>query len=295
MTVLHPPDAGRGRSVLKLGDTVCGFVISAEGGDISAPVIREPDGSFFQKRLGPPVIEPIVLTFDLSLDKVVYGWIAEFWNGKVSARSGSLISVDLNGQAKSELAFEHATIASTEVPAMDGASKTPCRLTVRLNAENTRRVPASGAVTGPIKPSKPWLPSNFRLEIEGLETKRVSRVEPLTAVADKGGIDFGDVRVLLSPDEAKAWSNWHKSFVVDGAGDEKSGALTFLTPDLRTELGEVTLRGLGIHRLALGPVPDRAEQIPRLAAELYCERMELAIHGSREPAVAAAAEAHSSA
>jgi hypothetical protein len=295
MTVLHPPDAGRGRSVLKLGDTVCGFVFSAEGGDISAPVIREPDGPFFRKRLGPPVIEPIVLAFDLSLDKVVYDWIAEFWKGNVTSQSGSVISVDLNGQAKSELAFEHATITATEVPAMDGASKTPCRLTVRLHAEKTRRVPASGAVTGPIKPSKPWLPSNFRLEIEGLETKRVSRIEPLTAVADKGGIDFGDLRVLLSPDEVKAWSNWHKSFVVDGTGDERSGALTFFTPDLRTELGEVTLRGLGIHRLVPGPVPDQAGQVARLAAELYCERMELAVHGSREPAVAAAAEAHSSA
>src|SRR5215217_3423739 len=193
MTVLHPPDAARGRSVLKLGDTVCGFVVSAEGGDISAPVIRESAGTFFQKRLGPPVIEPIVLSFDLSLNRVVYDWIVEFWKGNVAARSGSVISVDLNGQAKSELAFEHATIAATTLPAMDAASKTPCRLTVRLNAEKTTRRPASGPVTGPIKPSKPWLPSNFRLEIEGLEKTRFHKIEPMTAVADEGAIDFGDL------------------------------------------------------------------------------------------------------
>ena len=286
MTVLHPPDAGRGRSVLKLNDTVCGFLVSAEGGDISAPVIRQPDGSFVRKSLGPPAPEPIVLSFDLSLDGAVYDWIAEFWKGTATLKSGSVISVDLNYKATSELAFEHAAITATEVPAMDGASKTPCRLTVRLKAEATRRVPASGPVIGSIKPTKPWLPSNFRLEIDGLETKRVSKIEPLTAVAGKGGIDFGDLRVLLSPDEAKAWFAWHKSFVVDGSGNEKSGLLTFLAPDLKTELGNVTLRGLGIHRLAPGLVSDQSGQVARLAAELYCERMELGVHGSREPAAA---------
>jgi hypothetical protein len=295
MQVLQPPAAARGRSVLTLGDTVCGFVFSVEGGDVSAPVIREPGGAYVRKRLGPPVIEPIVLSFDLSLNKVVYDWIVEFWKGNVAARSGSVISVDLNGHATSELAFEHATITATTVPAMDAASKSPCRLTVRLSAEKTTRRPASGPVITSIKPSKPWLPSNFRLEIEGLEGTRVSNIEPLTAVADKGAIDFGDLRVLFSADMAEAWSAWHTSFVVNGIADERSGTLTFFTPDLKTELARVTLRGLGIHRLTLEPVPDRTTQVARLAAELYCERMELAVHSSRELAAAAAVEAHHSA
>jgi len=281
MQLPRPNDAARGRSVLTLGGTVCGLVSSAEGGDISAPVIREPAGGFFRKRLGQPAPEPIVLSFDLSLDKVVYDWIAEFWKGSSQARSGSVISLDQNNQARSELVFEHAVITATTVPAMDAASKTPCRLTVRLSATETRRLPASGPVAGPIKPSKPWLPSNFRLEIEGLDGMRVSKIEPLTVVAGTGGaIDFPDLRVLLSADPAKTWSAWHQSFVVEGKnadGAEKSGTLAFLTPDLKAELGRVTLRGLGIHRLAPEPVPDRTAQIARLAADLYCERMALAV------------------
>ena len=289
MQVLQPPDpaAARGRSVLTLGDTVCGPVFS-EGGEISAPVIREPAGGFFRKRLGQPAPEPIVLSLDLSLNRVVYDWIAEFWQGKVAPRSGSLISVDQNNQAKSELVFEHATITATAVPDMDAASKTPSRLTVRLNAEKTLRGPASGTVIGQGRPSKPWLPANFRLDIDGLDTTRVSKIERLTAVADEGAIDFGDLRVLLPADKAESWFSWHKSFVVDGIGDEKSGTLAFLAPDLKTELGSVTLRGLGIHRLTPEPAPDQAERTARLGAELYCERMALAVHGSREPSAVAA-------
>ena len=289
MQVLQPPDpaAARGRSVLTLGDTVCGPVF-AEGGDISAPVIRVPDEGFFRKHLGQPAPEPIVLSLDLSLNKVVYDWIAEFWQGIFKPRSGSVISVDQNNQAKSELVFEHATITGTTVPELDAESKTPSRLTVRLNAEKTIRGPASGSVIGHGRPSKLWLPANFRLDIEGLDTTRVSKIEPLTAVADEGAIDFGDLRMLLPADRAESWSSWHKSFVVDGIGDENSGTLAFLTADLKTELGSVTLRGLGIHRLTREPAPERADRTARLTAELYCERMDLVVAGSREPSAVAA-------
>ena len=145
---------------------------------------------------------------------------------------------------------------------------------------------------GVLEFSRAWwgsvAPLRRDVEIEGLEQTRVGKIEPLTAVADQGAIDFGDLRILFLADTAQAWFSWHKSFVVDGTGDEKSATLTFFAPDMKNELGSVTLRGLGIHRLAPAPVPDEAEQIARLGAELYCERMELAVHGSREPATAAA-------
>ena len=200
-----------------------------------------------------------------------------------------MIFVDFENRARNELFFENARITATTLPAMDAASKTPCRLTIRLKAEKTNRVSGSGAVVAPVRPGKPWLP-NFRLQVGRLETRRISMIEPLTAVADNGAIDFGDLRLLVSAQEAKDWSDWHHSFVVEGRNDEKSGTLTFLAPDLKNELGHVTLQGLGIHRLALEPVSERTEAIPRFAAELYCKRMELAVQGSREPSAAPLAE-----
>lgn len=266
--------------MLTLGDTEYGLV-SAEGGDISAPVIREVAGGVVRKRLGTPAPEPIVLSFDLSLHPEIYHWIAEFWRGDYTPRSGSLISLDMNGKAQSELFFENAVISTTTIPAMDAASKTPCTLTVQLAPERTRRTAGSGAVVGfDQKPKQPWLPSFFDLAIEGLDTKRVSRIDPLTVVADeRGAIDFPDLHVLLSPAGAEEWFAWHDEFVVSGHADkEKSGLLTFFARDLRTKLGRLKLDGLGITRLAPEPAQKTGvEQVVRLGANLYCESMELAV------------------
>ena len=264
--------------MLRIGDTVCGFVTSAEGGDISAPVIREPDGAFVRKRLGAPAPEPIVLSFDLSLEKVVYKWIDEFWKGSASQRDGSVISLDSNNKAVSELVFERAVIAATTVPAMDAAAKTSCSLTVKLNPAATVRRPASGSVAVVSKPKR-WLAANFRLAIDRLGSEAlVSQIDPLTVVAGAGeAVDFPDLRVLISEARAENWSAWHHEFVVLGKdGGEARGQLDFLAPDLKTVLGRLSLRGLGIHRLARVPELGDA-QVRRLVAELYCERMELAV------------------
>jgi hypothetical protein len=57
---------------------------------------------------------------------------------------------------------------------------------------------------------------------------------------------------------------------------EKSGALVVLDPGLK-ELGRVKLEGLGIHRLDSEKVEASKDAVARVVADLYCERMELAL------------------
>jgi hypothetical protein len=45
----------------------------------------------------------------------------------------------------------------------------------------------------------------------------------------------------------------------------------------REELGRVALAGLGIYRLAREKTEASADAVARVVAELYCERMELAL------------------
>jgi hypothetical protein len=279
----RPPPLVPDRFVLVLDGTVCGFVRSAAGGDVSAPVIREPSGAFVRKRLGAPVSAPIELTFGLALHEVLYEWIGESLRGNAQVRGGSVIALDVNDQARSELVFEEAVIAATTIPAMDASSNALSVLTVRLAPAKTRRRPASGPVPGVVAATqKSWLASHFRLEIDGLDATQVSNVDPLTIAATREGvIDFPDLRVLLAESTSRSWSDWHDEFVVKGRNDdssEKSGSLVFLQPDGRTELGRLALSGVGIHRLAPAQAPDAGpSQIGRLAAGLYCERMELVI------------------
>jgi hypothetical protein len=278
-----PTPTAHDRFVLVLDGVVCGLVTSAEGGDISAPVLRKPSGAVFQKHLGDPVVEPIELSLDLSLQHLVYDWIAATWEGKAPAKSGSLIELDVNNQARTELAFEKAVIASTTIPIADAASKAPARLGLTLDPAAATRKKASGPVAGlALKPKKPWLQANFRLQIDGLATTRVSRVEAMTVAApEAGATDFPDVMVLFSATDADSWTQWHEDFVVKGNNDssnEKSGSLEFLGPDVKTKIGAVTFSGLGIHRLTREPQPEGAPaQVARMSAELYCQRMELAL------------------
>jgi hypothetical protein len=278
-----PPATARDRFVLVLEGVVCGLVTSAEGGDISAPVIREAGGAFVRKHLGDPVTEPIHLSVELSLQKTVYDWIAATWQGKGEAKSGSLIELDVNNQATSELAFEKAVIASTSVPAVDASSRAQARLSVSLDPASTTHGPASGPVAGlAVKAKKPWLQANFRLQIDGLDTTRVSKVDTLTVTAgEAGGTDFPDLSVVLAETSADSWLQWHEDFVVKGKNDsfnERSGSLEFLAPDLKAKLGTVRFSGLGIHRLTREQQPDGAPaQVARMAAQLYCQRMELAV------------------
>ena len=84
--------------------------------------------------------------------------------------------------------------------------------------------------------------------------------------------------MTFSAADVAKWSEWFDSFVLQGRNtdaDEKTGTLTFLAANLKDELGRVRLFGLGIHGLA--PEPTLPSAVKRMAAELYCERMELEI------------------
>ena len=69
-------------------------------------------------------------------------------------------------------------------------------------------------------------------------------------------------------------SSWSRG--TSDEGSEKSGALVLLDATLQ-EIGRVALAGLGIYRLAREKAEANAEAVARVVAELYCERMELAL------------------
>jgi hypothetical protein len=267
------------RIVLTLGGVVCGFVTSAEGGDISAPVVRDAGGGVFvRKHLGRAAPEEIRLTFGLALTKPVYEWLEAGWLGKAEPRSGSLIGLDAKLEKRTELLFKDAVLTATTVPAMDAAAKAACVLIARVQPRSTSRHAASGkvAVAQP-KAQAQWLPSNFRLEIDGLDCTRVSKVDAFTIPGpEAGAVDFPDLRITLAEANAKTWVDWHESFVVKRKEvAEKTGSLVFLSPDRKSELGRVRFFALGIHRLA--SERGGSTTIRHLVAQLYCERMELAV------------------
>ena len=92
--------------------------------------------------------------------------------------------------------------------------------------------------------------------------------------------EFPTLRVTFPQTDADSWTKWFDDFALKGNNDrsqERSGKLTFLASDRKAPLAELSFFNLGIFRL--GPTPWQAgvEEAARLTAELYCERMELAV------------------
>jgi hypothetical protein len=292
---------------LTLDGVTCGSLASSVGGDISADVISERvDGSpFVQKHIGRPKYEDFTLQFGFGMAASVYDWIATTWSAKFARKDGSVTAVDQSMNVQSEQQFVNALLTTTTIPALNAASKDAGRLTVTISPELTK-TPAGGGKAPSVgkQQQKPFLASHFRLELDGLDCTHVSKVDSFTVevqVAADGvggardvgaepvGIVFPDLRVTMTDGPATAtWRTWFTDFVIDGKNDEaqeKNGAIVFLAADLQAELGRVVLHNVGI--AALRHVPSAANDgVRRLAADLYCERMEFQVGTAPPPAPA---------
>src|SRR5262245_60977169 len=185
-----------GNFQLVLDDVKTGFLKSVEGGVPAAEVISEPQGSspYFKKHLGPVVYDQFALRFGLSMANEVYDWINASWTGNYVRKNGAVVTTDQKLTAVSQREFFNALITETTIPALDGSSKEPAYLTIKFAPEYTRITRASGKVAGVTSKQKVWLPSNFKVTIDGLDCTRVRSVESFTVKQSVVTDDIGDAR-----------------------------------------------------------------------------------------------------
>jgi tail tube protein gp19 len=284
---------------LKLDGVESGFVKSVDGGAITAEVINEAVGPtpYVKKHIGPPRYEDFTIEIGLWMARAVYEWIQASLKMNYQRKNGSIVAYDYNLDARSEREFFNALITEIGFPKMDGASKDQCYMTVKFSPEFTRMKKATGKATlPPVRASQEmWLPSNFRLEIDGLDCTKVSTIDSFTvkqtAVSDgigdgrdylkePGRIEFPNLTISLAETAAQTWMDWFEDFVMkgnNGEKNEKTGALVFLSPNRQTELGRVNFFNLGIFKVGAAKSDANDEQIRRVTAHLYCERMEFQI------------------
>lgn len=138
---------------------------------------------------------------------------------------------------------------------------------------------------------KLWLPANFRLTIEGLEKacKQCNKVEAMTVKQtvikleagnqriyeiEPGKLEFPNLVFTVPESHAEPLIKWHQRFVLDGKNEqseEKTGALTFLAPNLKDELGEIKFAGIGIFNISADKGEAGNETIRRVKVECYVE------------------------
>jgi len=257
---------GRGRDVQQVG-----LLQSASGGIVSASVIPERGQSFYvKKHLGSFKYEPIVIRGDWSLDRVLFDWVASAWEATAVPHDGAVVTSDGALDARSQIEFRDAQVSRFTIPAVDVASHDRGVFDCELTAQYLHRAPATGKVSQQRR--RTWMLSDFRFEIDGLDTSRVRSVSGLTIDLNVP-INFPDLRVGVAAGGGQAFLDWYESFVIEAnnANDqEKTGRLRLLASDHTTELARVELFNVGIFRAEARV--DRS-----VLADLYCERMELVV------------------
>jgi len=284
-------------TVLQLGGTPIGTLRSAVGGSAVGTVATAAvgPGAPPRKHVGGVSYEDLQLELDLSLDRPVYDWVAAAWGGSAPRKSGTLVSLDFNGNPRSAREFQNALITEVTFPAFDASSKEPGFIQLVLSVERVNSVaPGAGKAGAGSVRGKSWLASNFKLEIDGLDASRVIRIDPIQfrqpvtgsgvgsfreATKEPTSVQFENLRITLAETGADSWRAWHEDFVVKGNTadkNERSGRLFVLGPSTKEELARIDFSNLGI--IALRPKPS-ASGVSQLEAELYVERMALSVGG----------------
>ena len=293
-----------GKYALEVGGIAAGWIQKFSGGSATAEVVTEKLGidHLARKHLAGVKYEDIVLEVGTGMSKGFYEWIKAAWDGKTVRKDGAVIVADHDFKEQSRKTFYHALITETMLPALDAASKDAAKMTVKLTPESVRTTTGSGKQTstsgGNAQAQKKWLPSNFKLDIPGLDCTRVNKIgelvvkqkvveNPVGELRDyekePAHAEFGNVVVTMAESYADTWYKWFEEFVVKGncgQDQEKNGSLTYLTPDLKTELFRVTFSNLGIFKLNEEHAEAGSEGIRRVKAELYVEKMDLQYGGA---------------
>jgi hypothetical protein len=273
------------------------FVKSASGGMVKASVLEDQAGPLSTqfKHVGAIEVEPIEIEIGIAQSRPLLEWIRGSWRRDFSRRSGSIVHADWEYKCRFEQWFSGALITATKFPTLDAAGKEAAYVNVTLQPEEVETKKGDNHIVKGNRGEnqKLWHPSNFRLDIQGIDCTFVNKIDSFTvtqkvkplylgtsrfAELEPTTIEFSHINVYMAADHAGDFISWYENFIVRGDKDtrqERDGHIEFLAPDHKSVLFVIDLNRLGIHRLSLEKSQANAEEIKRIKCELYVESMEL--------------------
>ncbi|HEY0250662.1 MAG TPA: phage tail protein [Kofleriaceae bacterium] len=289
-----------GRFSLDVDGYNVGFLKKFSGMAMEADIVSNDLGpdNVQKKHVSNIKWTPGKATVGIGMGKGMYDWIQAAFDKGYLTKNGAFTSADFNYKAMSRLDFMNALITSVTVPKLDGASKDAAYFDVEFEAEQVRWSKGGGEdIRGKIGPKqKAWLCSNFRVEIGSLPCSRVATVDSFTwkcsVSADQIGIfreptkhpakvTVPEIKLTISHADHEAWAQAAKKWFVVGhhlEGDEMTGRIVFLDPNMTDELGEVELQNVGFKKFSDEDSEANSEKIKRFSVELYVEKMKFKLN-----------------
>jgi hypothetical protein len=275
-----------------------GTVQSVDGGYAVGDVVADQVGpdNVTMKHISNIHFVPLTIRSDVSdLDDVAIQALSG--PGRMDAVV-TMQSFDM--KAMSTTTLSNALVTRISFTDLDGASREPMYMEVELTPELIRRSDGGGAAEGKMAlRQRKLLRSNYRVDIPGLETKRVTSVTGLTltrpVVADAVGMtrepskipmrwNASNLVLTVSAADEKSWQAWADDFLMkgnNGQDKEKTIEVHLVTSDQKSDV--LVLRGSGVGLVSLRPSTAAANEIQRLEAELYVEKWEIVKGPGAEP------------
>jgi hypothetical protein len=291
--------AGRSYTAGRFGLTIDGTKVSAyikavEGGFVKGNLTDEAIGPdlLHVKHLATREIEPFSVEVGLSGCRTILTWIQDSWKKQFSRRNGEVAHGDFDLNTMFEHQFRNALIMETAFPGLDGTSKEAGYLKVKFwpEAIETKKVRSSRLMAEVSPNQKMWLNSAFSMRIDGVDMKKVNKIEPfiikqgvkpifsgreLLPELEPTKIEFPDISCHMAVEHAASLMAWYDEFVRNGGKAEKTGAIEFLTPDRNTTIFTVELRQVGIRNFTISRSEGAQTAIKRAKADFYVGEMEI--------------------
>jgi hypothetical protein len=281
---------------IDLDGAPAGVASKVTGGSPVGTVVKEKPGpdSISRKHLGGLTYEDLVLGVPLGQAGTLQQWINSVLTDTHTPKNGVVRSLDYRKIQDSELSWTQGLITQITFPECSASSKEHGTIDVTIRPESTRfaLISQNNVKT---TPQKPWLRSNFRLQIDGLPCNRVSHIDALIVIQPllaqgihglaAGPVEIPNLVFSLSTADQAAFFAWFKDFALDGNNGqdkERNGTLDFLGPDLKSQILTLDFKHLGIFRIS-GETQAAGDAISHIRVEMYCEGMSMSLPGGGQP------------
>ncbi|MBX3156968.1 MAG: phage tail protein [Deltaproteobacteria bacterium] len=282
------------------GHATTAYLKSVEGGFSKVSVVDEPIGPHNEriKHSSTVEIDPISIEFGISGAKDILKWIQKSWRKQHMRYSGQITHADFNLHPTFEHEMMDCLITETAFPTLDGSSKEAGFLKCKIQPERTKYrtlPPSESKIKSDLgRKQKSWLPSNFRFTIDGIDDmqytnkldgftvkqgiKKFYTGEDRFPTIEPTKIEFPNLSGTIALAYADKLFKWHEEMVMKGGKDhrlQKSGAIEFLSPDLKQTLFTINLFEIGIANVTIDKSTANTDSIKRVKFELYVGRMDI--------------------
>jgi hypothetical protein len=206
-------------TLLMINGQPAGEVRSFEGGDPRGAIVSTPlaDGTL-DKHVGAVTYAPLALHLPLPLTNTTVAWIGTLASGALPTATIQLVDVSATGSVTA-MEYAGAALIDAQLPALDAGNPNTGDLTLTVQVTGGQPLQAVGKPT-----SARVTATGFRLTINGLDSRGVQRIEPLTFHREqpKGELQLSNLIVTLTEATSGTWRAWFNDFVVNATNkDEK--------------------------------------------------------------------------